>query len=185
MKRASSLLHVFTTLFILFLCTVLFSGVPASAVDVDRDGKDDITVYRPSTGVWYILLSSTGYDINKYQAYLWGNPGIPVPGDYDGDGKTHIADYRASEGVWYLLQSSDGYDMSKYKAYKWGGDPADIPVPGDYDGDGTTDSAVWRPGDGVWYLLQSSDGFDSDQIQGVLVGRLDRYPRSRRLRRGR
>ena len=62
MKRASSLLHVFTTLFILFLCTVLFSGVPASAVDVDRDGKDDITVYRPSTGVWYILRSSDGYD---------------------------------------------------------------------------------------------------------------------------
>jgi hypothetical protein len=29
--------------------------------DYDGDGEADITVYRPSTGHWFILLSSTNY----------------------------------------------------------------------------------------------------------------------------
>ena len=54
--------------------------------DYDGDGKADITVYRPSSGHWFILKSSTNSAFMIYQLGTTGD--IPVPGDYDGDGKT-------------------------------------------------------------------------------------------------
>ena len=100
---------------------VVSIGPKRGQPDFDGDSKTDIAVYRPSSGVWFILQSSNGYDQGLYKAYKWGDPtDIPVPGDYDGDGKTDIAVWRPGDGVWYILQSSDGYDPGKYKAYKWG-----------------------------------------------------------------
>ena len=48
------------------------------------------TVFRPSTGGWYSLNSSTNYATSYAQ--VWGiGTDIPVAGDYDGDGKTDPA----------------------------------------------------------------------------------------------
>ena len=47
---------------------------------------------RPSTGAWYILLSSTLQLVNEYN--LASSTDIPVPADYDGDGRTDVAVYR-------------------------------------------------------------------------------------------
>jgi Metallo-peptidase family M12/FG-GAP-like repeat len=110
--------------------------------DFDGDGKADITVFRPSTGVWYIRGTTAS------AAYTWGGGAdIPVTGDFDGDGKTDIALFRPSTGVWYIIRSSTGAGVG----ITFGGN-GDIPVPGDYDGDGSTDIAVFRPSTGTWYL---------------------------------
>ena len=116
--------------------------------DYDGDGRTDTAIFRPSTGVWHVMRSSTGTPT----ALPWGNGADrPVPGDYDGDGKIDIAVFRPSNGVWLIVPSTTGVPYG----YAWG-NGADIAVPGDFDGDGKTDIAVFRPSNGVWYVVPST-----------------------------
>ena len=114
--------------------------------DYDGDGRSDISVFRPSSGDWYISRSSNG----AFDALNFGLQGdLITPADYDGDGRVDISVFR--QGFWYRLNSSD----NQFVAVRWGLS-GDKPVPGDYDGDGLDDHAIFRQG--VWYILQSRDG---------------------------
>jgi alpha-beta hydrolase superfamily lysophospholipase len=122
--------------------------------DYDHDGRTDFAVWRPATGEWFVIDSSTGQP--RPASQQWGQAGdIPVPGDYDGDGRTDFAVWRPSTGEWFVIDSSTG--KPRPAAQQWG-QAGDIPVPGDYDGDGRTDFAVWRPSTGEWFVIDSSTG---------------------------
>ncbi|MCO6511999.1 MAG: VCBS repeat-containing protein [Aridibacter famidurans] len=122
-------------------------------VDRDCDGRTDVSVFRPSSGVWYFASSTDGFSAIKFGI----STDVPVPRDFDGDGNVDVAIFRATAAPdqpdFYILPSGGGPVM----AAQWGV-PGDIPVGLDYDGDGKDDISVFRPSNGTWYILQSSDG---------------------------
>lgn len=127
------------------------TSLPRVRFDFDGDGKSDIGITRPNSGIteWWISRSSD----SSVFATVFGVPSdIPTPGDFTGDGKTDIALFRPSTGQWFVLRSDD----FSYAAFPFGTN-GDIPMPADYDGDRKTDPAVFRPSQGTWFISRTSD----------------------------
>ncbi len=113
--------------------------------DFDADKKADVSVFRPSTGVWYSNSSKDGFKASHF-----GSAGDKiVPADYDGDGVTDNAVFR--QGTWYqLLSATNTVRIISY------GLATDIPLAADYSGDGKADMVAYRDGD--WYILDGVTG---------------------------
>ena len=125
-----------------------FIGPNSSSSDFNGDGGDDLAVYRPSNGTFFIDAP------NGYTTQVLGRAGDKiVSGDYDGDGKTDTAVYSnvGGQGVWTVQRSSDGGVTTTQF-----GLATDTTVRGDFDGDGRSDLAVYRSSTGIWYVEKSN-----------------------------
>ena len=117
--------------------------------DFDHDGSADVTVFRPSSGIWYTLESTFAYRASVMSVPLGQAGDVPLPGDYQGSGYQERAVYRPSTGQW-LLEDERIITL---------GASGDVPVPADYDGDGIMDIAVFTPSSGLWSVLTGASGF--------------------------
>ncbi|MGI8787585.1 MAG: FG-GAP-like repeat-containing protein [Pyrinomonadaceae bacterium] len=124
--------------------------------DFDGDGRNDVSVFRPSSGTWY---SENSQGISA--TVLGGADDKLVSGDYDGDGKTDAAVFQNvnGAGVWSIRRSSDGGTTTAQFGFA-----SDKPVRGDFDGDGRSDLAVYRGG--TWFIQKS----DNSGFVGVQFG---------------
>lgn len=127
------------------IAVVRYSGCGIrTSFDFDDDQRADAVVFRPSTGVWYMLQSTAGY-----RAVSFGDPtDIIAPADFDGDRKADIAVFRPSTFTWYWLESTN----MVVHGVRFGA-TGDIPLPSDIDGDGHADFVNYRPSDGTWYRM--------------------------------
>jgi hypothetical protein len=127
---------------------VVTTIVRSPIADFDGDGRTDLAVWRPASGVWFIHRSAGGDFSGAYGI----STDIPASGDYDGDGRAGFAVFRPSSGSWFIQLRSGATSVVGW------GSSGDIPMPGDYDGDGKTDVAVYRPNTGIWYVSRSAGG---------------------------
>ena len=118
---------------------------PASAFDFNGDGKDDVTIYRASSGLWAVRGVS--------RVYFGGAGDEPVPGDYDGDRTDDFTIWRASAGLWAARGVTRVY---------FGG-AGDIPIG---SGGGGT-SSLWKTGLGGIYAL-SDVGIGISALESIL-----------------
>jgi CHRD domain/FG-GAP-like repeat len=138
--------------------------VASSIFDYDGDGRTDVKVLRPSSGIFYVSNSVN----NTISAVTTGITATinSASDDYDGDGRGDFVNFVA-EGttrVWIILQSG----TNTFRIVRWGSTAAtDQVVPADYDGDGKTDIAIYRRTDGTWYVVRSSDGLTQADVFGL------------------
>ena len=96
--------------------------------DIDGDGRSDLTIWRASTGTWFWLTSSSGFDYATQGSAIWGSHtdgDVPMLGELDGDGRAELIVWRPDSGVWFWLNSSSAYTSQAQVA--WGAS-GDIPM---------------------------------------------------------
>ena len=99
------------------------TGDKPAVGDITGDGKADITFFRPSTGVWFVLRSE---DFSFFSFPFGQNGDLPAPGDFDGDGKTDPTVFRPSSGTWFVNRSTGGTTIVTF------GSTGDLPIPNAY-----------------------------------------------------
>lgn len=149
-------------------------GDVPKVADMDGDGNVDLVVWRASTGTWYWLTSSSGYNYSAQMVRQWGNSSlgdVPLLGDLDGDGLADLTVWRAPTGTWFWLTSSSGFSYATAGVKQWGNQAlGDIPLLTDLDGDGTADPTVWRASNGTWFWLTSRSGYNYGTAQSKQWG---------------
>ena len=119
-------------------------------LDFDGNESTEMSLYRPSDGLWSIYYTSTA---QTSSTTLGSSADRPASADFTGDGRADIAVFRPSTGEWFVLRS----ETNTLYSYPFG-TSGDVPVPADYDGDDKADIGVFRPSTSEWWILKSSGG---------------------------
>jgi len=149
--------------------------------DWNGDGFDEIGVYYPNSGWWYLDNNDDGIwtdGTDRAFGFGGGTDSLPVAGDWNGDGFDEIGVYYPGEGWWYLDNNDDGiWTDGTDRAFGFGGGTDSLPVAGDWNGDGFDEIGIYYPSSGWWYLDGNGDGhWDSVEDTSALFGSMGDRP---------
>jgi hypothetical protein len=125
--------------------------------DWNGDGQDELGVYRPSEGRFYLDLDGGGAWI---QTDIFGSPDDrPVAGDWDGR-RDQDGYYQDEIGLYHPGTRTFTLDLDGSLSPTAGdvttatpfGNAGDLPVVGDWNGDHKDELGVWRPSTRRFYL---------------------------------
>lgn len=117
----------------------------------DNDGSADLAVFRPTTGTWYSLDSSS----NQMRARRYGTVGdSPFIIDPSPDGHQDATVYRPDTGTWYV----QGYNgLSNIFPF---GTQTDIPLVRMFQQQISYQAVVFRPSEGTWWMRNFNGSAD-------------------------
>nr|HPJ71371.1 VCBS repeat-containing protein [bacterium] len=133
---------------VLTVVSILLAAPRTPAADFDGDGRDDIAVFRPATGLW----SVRGFT----RVYFGSNGDTPSPGDYNGDGIADFAVHRSGSNLWAARGVTRVY---------YGNAATDVALTGGGGGGQRLFDYSVRPGDGA----DLEAALESDEYDSVFV----------------
>jgi len=160
------------TVLVLSLCLGLglVSGSPGA--DFNGDGRDDVAVFRASSGLWSIRGIT--------RIYFGGTGDIPAPGDYNHNGRDDIAIFRPATGLWAVRGITRVYfgvasDVCLGgESGRWLPNGSDIYYNAGQVGIGTTDPKyplqIHKNSSSHVYVSFTNESTGSLSTDGVLVG---------------
>ena len=104
--------------------------------DWNGSGTEEIGLFRPSTGEWFLDVNGNGQwdgcGVDKCLGQFGGDGDLPVVGDWDGTGEVGIGIFRPSTAEWFLDMNRNGkFDGCEVDACLGPfGAPGDLPVVG-------------------------------------------------------
>jgi hypothetical protein len=122
---------------------------------------DNVGVFRPGTGAWYIDEVQGDYNSNTtVQIGNFGSSGdIAVTGDWLGNGQEYVGVFRPSTGQWFLDVGNKDWSNNPVAGISFG-TAGDVPIVGHWLGGLTDYIGVWRPSTGTFYLSLNNQSWD-------------------------
>ncbi|MFC6022164.1 hypothetical protein ACFP2T_39135 [Plantactinospora solaniradicis] len=133
------------------------------AGDWNKDGVDNVGVFRPSNSTWYLRDINSGDATTIFKFGHGASGDIPVAGDWNKDGVDTVGVFRPSNSTWYLTDGTTSLDHEFVFGH---GASGDIPVAGDWNKDGIDTVGVFRPSNSTWYLTDGTTSLDHEFVFG-------------------
>jgi hypothetical protein len=80
----------------------LYDNLP---MDLNADGKDDLFLHDPATGVWFQMIGDGAGNFTNAGGQIWSLGWNLYPSDFNGDGRADLLLYDPTTGAWYQARN--------------------------------------------------------------------------------